>query len=131
MITEYRKPPRKTRPPVPIALLNQYPYVADAAIPPSSLGFTGASIHCPVLDVEFVSEQKNRKRKRIRGKPSKEKERLQPVFWRPNPALGGKSAGYAMGYPSSWSAYEGVQRGIHYTRDTMRKAVHVDGLRTH
>jgi hypothetical protein len=43
---------------------------------------------------------------------------------------GGKAAGYALGYPSSWAAYESHDRyrnfGVRYQRDTMRTGIHVD-----
>ncbi|KAL7279325.1 hypothetical protein ACG7TL_007166 [Trametes sanguinea] len=68
------------------------------------------------------SEPKERKRKRRRNKAKAEKPPVQPAFWRPREGMGGKSAGYALGYPG-WPLREGdVPR---YHRDTMRTAVFV------
>ncbi|KAI9066325.1 hypothetical protein FKP32DRAFT_404744 [Trametes sanguinea] len=69
-----------------------------------------------------ADSEKERKRKRRRGKGKGGKPAVQPAFWRPREGMGGKSAGYGLGYPG-WPLREGdVPR---YHRDTMRKAVFV------
>ncbi|EJD39101.1 hypothetical protein AURDEDRAFT_187550 [Auricularia subglabra TFB-10046 SS5] len=58
---------------------------------------------CPSIDLEPPHEDKDTPIKpRRRRRPGKEREeRAPPAFWRPPRDLGGKSAGYALGWPAS------------------------------
>jgi len=126
MIVERDQPPRKTRPPVPASQLSRHPYSKDSSAPWPDTPVKGHRY--PRIKATFVSqivapiERKRRKRKRGKLSP---KERPQPTFWRPNPACGGKSLGYAMGYPCSLGYWD---TSTQYRRDTMRKGVLVDSL---
>jgi len=100
--TREDQPSRMTRPPVPPSELLHPPYSPKGDKP-----FESIRSHCfTCLDVNTLAADypnKHGKRRRRRGT---RKGKIQPIFWRPNPAWGGKSAGYAIGYPSSWAAYE-------------------------
>jgi hypothetical protein len=112
--------PRNTRPPVPPASH------LSAVMAPTS----ATSSDHPIIPIEFPGDSTNadrvRSRRQRRRQKSVAKERPQPTFWRPDPAVRGKSLGYAFGYPGNWTAYKSGSRG--YERDTMRKGVHVDAV---
>ncbi|KAI0349744.1 hypothetical protein OH77DRAFT_1171959 [Trametes cingulata] len=76
---------------------------------------------CPIVVAEdpALSESEQRKRRRRKGK-SRTKPAVQPMFWRPVEGMGGKSLGYAWGYPGSWPLMEGETPRYH--RDTTKKA---------
>jgi len=115
---------RATRPPVPPSELFHPPYTSKGESPFRVI-HSRCFTHLDVTTLAAVSSAKRGRRRRRRG-ARKEREKIQPVFWRPNPAWGGKSAGYAIGYPSSWAAYE--DDGRKYHRDSMRRGVHIDCL---
>ncbi|KAG5635969.1 hypothetical protein H0H81_009538 [Sphagnurus paluster] len=122
MIIEHDKPSRSTRPPVPESYLRHHPYHNG----PIGLTSTSYRARCPVIPASFDTLNKSvmsTKRKRKRGKMARI-ERPPPAFWRPNPAVGGKSLGYAMGFPCSVEVLlNGSDESSQYQRDTMRKCV--------
>ncbi|KII84417.1 hypothetical protein PLICRDRAFT_46324 [Plicaturopsis crispa FD-325 SS-3] len=122
-MAERRQSPRSTRPPVSVSAL----------IPSDDAA--GQNTRLPIISINDVPNTERRKRTRHRrqhkqpnGMLYKDKQTPQPVFWTPNVSDGGKSHGYAMGYPS-WLAIgnDGLRQRT-YTRDTMKKAVHIDDL---
>jgi len=113
---------RNTRPAVPA--------------PPSVASLSGSQTlatrsDCPKIPIEISCDSTTRphrvRSRRQRRKPVS-KERPQPTFWRPDPAVRGKSLGYAWGYPGNWAAHNWEKR--RYERDTMRKGVYEDVLST-
>ncbi|KZT22027.1 hypothetical protein NEOLEDRAFT_1138568 [Neolentinus lepideus HHB14362 ss-1] len=77
----------------------------------------------PVIEITVSDSARRRRVRRNQG----QKPRPSPSFWRPKLEWGGKSLGYAMGYEgSSPFQNEDVRQ---YTRDSMRKAIHVDWYR--
>lgn len=124
MVISRAQEPRATHPPVPPSHLLRFPYVRDGLVPLDER----KRKHLESVDGDFSHSAMapgGGGRKRKRGK-FLGKKRPPPMFWRPNPTWGGKSLGYAMGYPSSWAAYEDDCDPLvkpRYRRDTMRKAV--------
>ncbi|GLB40551.1 hypothetical protein LshimejAT787_0804220 [Lyophyllum shimeji] len=123
MIVEYDKPSRSTRPPVPATLLNHHPYNHGSVLTTEP---SARSMECLLIQANLslsttpTSTTATTKRKRRRGKMLR-KERPPPAFWRPNPAVRGKSLGYAMGFPCSLDALRnGDDKGNRYPRDTMK-----------
>ncbi|KAF9466497.1 hypothetical protein BDZ94DRAFT_172121 [Collybia nuda] len=118
---------RKTRPPVPASRLSQYPYVEHGPLP-SMVAVTNIP-DCPVVQIDSPksSISKNEKRRRRKKVTKSMQVRPPPSFWRPNPAHGGKSLGYAMGYPCSLSLPPSRSQ-TQYPRDTMRKGIHIDSV---
>lgn len=118
-VVERSQSPRNTRPPVPVA---SHLSAVTAPTPATS------SNH-PIIPIEIPGDPRNarrvRSRRQRRLQKSIVKERPQPTFWRPDPAVRGKSLGYALGYPGNWTAYKSA-RG--YERDTMRKGVDVEAV---
>ncbi|KAF9036147.1 hypothetical protein BJ165DRAFT_1533011 [Panaeolus papilionaceus] len=114
--------PRKTRPPVPAESLQKYPYTGQPSSPSKDKPLKLPQ-DCPLVDVVPI-EMSTRKPRR-RNRSAKNKERPPPQFWRPDPSWGGKSLGYAYGYPSGLAVTQGFGRSDHwrYQRDTMAKIV--------
>ncbi|OCH93022.1 hypothetical protein OBBRIDRAFT_378109 [Obba rivulosa] len=79
----------------------------------------------PVVEVNASSKSDVAQTKRRRRRTKDAPPRPPPMFWRPPRGIGGKSAGYAMGYAGSWPMYEGDPRRYRYHRDTMKKAIFV------
>jgi hypothetical protein len=84
----------------------------------------------PIISIEFSEDATNTHRVKPRRKRRRQtldvKEIPQPTFWRSDPAVRGKSLGYALGYSGSWTMYR--SGSIRYERDTMRKGVHADAI---
>ena len=117
LITEHPKFSRNTRPPGPVAS-----YLSSATLPSSP----AARPDRLIISIELPSDPTSPRRVRSRRRRGKTvpKERPQPAFWRPDPAVRGKSLGYALGYPGSWAPYKpGCRR---YQRDTMRNGIYTD-----
>ncbi|KAH9902619.1 hypothetical protein C8Q73DRAFT_785281 [Cubamyces lactineus] len=94
----------------------------DQPVEPSPHQHEVSTSCCPIIvadSPESLTPSSKSKRKR-RGAKKREKPVVQPAFWRPREGMGGKSLGYAWGYPGSWPVAEGETRRYH--RDTMRKA---------
>ncbi|KAI0663776.1 hypothetical protein C8Q70DRAFT_378018 [Cubamyces menziesii] len=109
--------PKPTPKPPRVALLDP-----DQPVEPSPHQHEVSTSCCPIIVAESPDTLATRsasKRKRRRAK-TRERPAVQPAFWRPQEGMGGKSLGYAWGYPGSWPAAEGETR--RYYRDTMRKA---------
>ncbi|OSC99886.1 hypothetical protein PYCCODRAFT_736281 [Trametes coccinea BRFM310] len=120
------KPPHPARldPTIPVEPSPHAHETSPSCCPivPASPGPSPATSSPSSVTAAADSEPQERKRKRRRNKANAEKPPVQPAFWRPREGMGGKSAGYALGYPG-WPLREGdVPR---YHRDTMRKAVFV------
>jgi hypothetical protein len=89
---------RTTRSPLLSSRLTHTPELAETS---ETLGCYDGKTRLPRLPLASLQMQtpnsgRRIKRKRKRSKPV----RTQAVFWRPDPFLGGKSAGYAFGYRS-------------------------------
>jgi hypothetical protein len=121
LITECPQSPRNTRPPVP---------VASNLRPLTSLPSPDARPDRPILPIDLAGDTQSPRRVKSRRRRGNTvpRERSQPAFWRPDPAIHGKSLGYALGYPGSWAPYKPEQ--TRYQRDTMRKGVHADTIWT-
>ncbi|KZV88638.1 hypothetical protein EXIGLDRAFT_772532 [Exidia glandulosa HHB12029] len=69
---------------------------------------------CPIVPMTATTEPSASHRmhahKRGRRRPVKERTVVQPTFWRPPLGLGGKTAGYAMGWPASAPGARGYIR---------------------
>ncbi|EJD49132.1 hypothetical protein AURDEDRAFT_162072 [Auricularia subglabra TFB-10046 SS5] len=85
----------------------------------SKLDWTHATVRasepvscCPSIDLEPPNDDTDtRAARRCRRRPAKgRKERAPPAFWRPPQDLGGKSAGYALGWPASAAGTAGYVR---------------------
>ncbi|KAF5382195.1 hypothetical protein D9615_004253 [Tricholomella constricta] len=101
-VVECVKPPRSTRPPVNASHLRHHPYNNGPVLPTN---LPVRRMECPTVPVISTLSTTRTKHKRRKGKASR-KERPPPTFWRPNPAVGGKSLGYAMGFPCSLEALQ-------------------------
>jgi hypothetical protein len=116
LIAECPQFPLNTRPPVPV----------DSHFLSSTSPVSRAN-H-PIIPIEVSGDSASPRRVRSRRRRGKLviKERPQPTFWRPDPAVGGKSLGYALGYPGSWAPYK--QGSRRRERDTMRKGILADAV---
>lgn len=121
LIAERSQSPRNMRPPVLVAS-----HLSSAMSLPSP----AARPDRPIISIEPPGDPKSLSRVRSRRRRGKTvpKERPQPIFWRPDPAVRGKSLGYALGYPGSWAPYKRGSR--RYQRDTMRNGIHADATWT-
>ena len=95
---------------------------------------------CPIIKLQAeAAEARNvhrRSRNRNRSSKAVPKSHPPPRFFRPDPELGGKSKGYALGWassssrqrlPMSSSSFSRTDReGPRYIRDRMKKGYHVD-----
>jgi len=117
MIVEKTQPFRATRPPVHSSQLPGPPYTSDspAISAPQSKSYSVQISSCSITDGLVVERRPHKKGR-------EQTECPQPIFWRPESSWRGKCLGYAYGYPSSWAPE------VPYTRDTIRKAVHIDPL---
>ncbi|KAG5646127.1 hypothetical protein DXG03_004366 [Asterophora parasitica] len=115
VLLEHSKSPRSTRPPVPAADLRQHPYNNGSVPTVDTLA------KCPVIPVVSTSSSPVTTKRKRRRRVASRKERPPPAFWRPNPAVGGKSLGYGMGFPCSVNALlTGSDAHAGYDRDGMR-----------
>ncbi|GBE87938.1 hypothetical protein SCP_1201640 [Sparassis crispa] len=111
MVVEREKPPPR-KPKLALSL-------PPADFQPSPHSLPAQGVLCPVVDVTTPGLPEP-KRKRCR-KPHVPRPRPPAMFWRPFHGMGGKSAGYAMGYEGSWPVHENDPRCYTYQRDTMRR----------
>ncbi|KAI0368036.1 hypothetical protein BV20DRAFT_969891 [Pilatotrama ljubarskyi] len=98
------------------------PYVCqvDPELPVEPSPHLHETTCCPVVVAETFTSDDARAKGRQRKGGSRQKPAIQAAFWRPTEGMGGKSVGYAWGYPGSWPLAEGeIPR---YRRDTMKKA---------
>lgn len=112
---------------------------AGVPVPPSHLHYSSNLSSIVHLDDHLISAKHIEESKRLRSSKTRSRhkrkksttlQRPQPTFWRHNPAVRGKSLGYALGYPGNWTAYDdhSAWSAKQYKRDTMRKGIYIDAL---